>query len=185
MFKSPAPIFNPASVAIVGASERARWPRQIFDNLRANGYRGEIFPVNPRPREVYGVPCYPDLASLPKPADHAIVIVPAPAVQDVLEAGVAAGLKSATIYAGNIGEGSDPEIVARGRALKALIDRSGLIVAGPNCMGGNALHQKFFGYPNRRICKLQPGSVALVSQSGGTLQFIAKPAPIAASISAI
>jgi acetyltransferase len=174
VFKSPAAIFNPASVAIVGASERARWPRQIFDNLRANGYRGEIFPVNPRAREVYGVPCYPDLAALPTPPDHAIVIVPAPAVQDVLEAGVAAGLKSATIYAGNIGEGSDPEIVARGRALKALIDRSGLIVAGPNCMGGNAMHQRFFGYPNSEICKLQPGSVALVSQSGGTLQFIAK-----------
>jgi acetyltransferase len=172
VFKSPAAIFNPASVAIVGASERAKWPRQIFDNLRANGYRGQIFPVNPRAREVYGVPCYPDLASLPMPVEHALVIVPAAAVQDVLEAGVAAGLKSATIYAGNIGEGSEPEVVARGRALKVLIDRSGLIVAGPNCMGGNALHQKFFGYPNNEICKLPPGSVAFASQSGGTLQFL-------------
>ena len=172
MFKSPASIFNPSSVAIVGASERARWPRMIFDNLRQHGFRGEIFPINPRVSEVYGMPCYPDLAAVPKSVDHAIVIVPAAAVQDVLEKGVAAGLKSATIYAGNIGEGSDPEIVARGTALKALIARSGLVVAGPNCMGGNALHQKFFGYPNSQISKLPAGSVAVVSQSGGTMQFI-------------
>ena len=51
------------------------------------------------------------------------MIVPAPAVQGVLETGVAAGLKSATIYASQIGEGDDPEIIARGTALKALIER--------------------------------------------------------------
>ena len=175
-FKSPLPVLSPPSVAIVGASERARWPQDIFNSLRNNGYPGKIFPVNPRVKEVWGVPCYPDLASLPEAPSHALVIVPATAVIDALAKGVEAGLKSATVYAGNIGEGSDPEIVARGDALRALIARSGLSINGPNCMGGNALREKFYGYPNGELARLPAGGVACVSQSGGTLQFLCKTA---------
>jgi acyl-CoA synthetase (NDP forming) len=47
-FRSPLPLLNPGSVAIVGASERAKWATQIFGNLRAFGYPGKIYPVNPR-----------------------------------------------------------------------------------------------------------------------------------------
>ncbi len=165
-------MLNPPSVAIVGASERARWPQDIYANLKAAGYPGKIYPINPRLKELWGAPCYPDLASTPEPVAHALVIVPATAVLDALGVGVGAGLKSATVYAGNIGEGSDPAIVARGAALHALVARSGLTVNGPNCMGGNALHEKFFGYPNNELVKLPPGGVACVSQSGGTLQFL-------------
>src|SRR5262245_12495619 len=172
-FKSPLPLFQPSSIAIVGASERAKWPGQLYRNLRDYGFPGKIYPVNPRVGEVWGVKCYPDLASLPEPPTHAFVIVPAPAVQGVLETGIAAGLKSASIYASQIGEGDDPEIVARGHALKALIDRTGLIVCGPNCMGLNAIREKNFGYPNNDLCELAPGSVAFVTQSGGTVQYLA------------
>ncbi len=171
-FKSPLPLLNPASVAIVGASERAKWATQIFRNLREFGYPGQIYPVNPRLNEVWGAKCYPDLAALPQPPDHAMVIVPAPVVQEVVETGVKAGLKSATIYASQIGEGEDPAIVARGTALKALIAASGLVVCGPNCMGANAPREKYFGYPNDELCGLEPGPVALVTQSGGTLQYL-------------
>jgi acyl-CoA synthetase (NDP forming) len=173
LFKSPLPLFQPPSIAIVGASERAKWPGQVYRNLREFGFPGKIYPVNPRVTEVWGVPCYPDLASLPEPPAHAFVIVPALAVQAVLETGVAAGLKSATVYASQIGEGDDPEIIARGAALKALIDRSGLVVCGPNCMGINAIREKNFGYPNNELCELQAGSVAFVTQSGGTVQYLA------------
>jgi acetyltransferase len=170
--RSPLPLLNPTSVAIVGASERAKWATQIFQNLRRFGYPGKVYPVNPRVSEVWGTRCYPDLASLPEPPDHALVIVPAPAVQGVVETGVKAGLKSATIYASQIGEGEDPEIVARGAALKSLIESSGLVVCGPNCMGANALRERYFGYPNTELCELTPGAVALVTQSGGTLQYL-------------
>ncbi len=165
-------MFRPPSIAIVGASERARWPTQIYKQLREHGYAGQVYPVNPRSTEVWGAKCYPDLASLPEPPAHAFVIVPAPAVQGVLETGVAAGLRSATVYAAQLGEGSDPEIVARGVALKSLIERSGLVMCGPNCMGFNALREKNFGYPNNDLCALTPGSVAFVTQSGGTVQYI-------------
>jgi acetate---CoA ligase (ADP-forming) len=171
-FKSPLPLLRPASIAIVGASERARWATQIFRNLREFGYPGKIYPVNPRGGEVWGVKCYPDLASLPEGPAHAFVLVPAAAVQSVLETGVAAGLRSATIYSSQIGEGDDPDIIERGAALKRLLDRSGLVVCGPNCMGITALREKNFGYPNAELCDLEPGSVAFVTQSGGTVQYL-------------
>ena len=172
-FKSPLPLFRPPSIAIVGASERAKWPGQIYRNLRQYGFPGRIYPVNPRVGEVWDTKCYPNLAALPEPPAHAFVIVPAPAVQEVLETGLAAGLKSATVYASQLGEGTDPEIIARGAALKVLIERSGLTICGPNCMGLNALREKNFGYPNADLCELTPGSVAFVAQSGGTVQYIA------------
>ncbi|MCH8916672.1 MAG: CoA-binding protein [Alphaproteobacteria bacterium] len=171
MFRSPKPIFSASTIAIVGASERARWPQTIWQNLKANGYAGKVYPINPRRDEVYGVPCYHDFGSLPEPADLALVIVPAAAVQGVIEDGARHGLKAATVYAGHLGEGTDPEIVGRGAALKALCEEAGIALAGPNCMGGIAFREKLFAYPNGGICKPSPGSVAAVFQSGGTLQF--------------
>src|SRR6266567_4948434 len=89
-FKSPLPVLAPPSIAIVGASERAKWPSLIFRNLCAFKYPGKIYPVNPRANEVWGEKCYPDLASLPEPPAHALLIIPAQVVQAVLETGVAA-----------------------------------------------------------------------------------------------
>ena len=80
MFTSPEPVLRARSVAIVGASERARWPSSIFASLRDNGYPGKVYPINPRYQEVWGVRCYPDFASLPEPVEHALVIIPAAAV---------------------------------------------------------------------------------------------------------
>ncbi|HEX9808060.1 MAG TPA: acetate--CoA ligase family protein [Alphaproteobacteria bacterium] len=176
MFRSPAPIFKAKSIAIVGASDRARWPATIWSNLKEGGYPGKVYPVNPRRETVWGVPCYPDFGSLPEPAELALVIVPASAVLDVVADGVAHGLRGATVYAANIGEGIDPEIVARGERLRALCAEAGVALAGPNCMGSMAVREKLFSYPNRALGRRPPGPVAAVFQSGGTLQFWAATA---------
>lgn len=170
-FRSPEALFRARTLAIVGASERAKWPSTIWNSLKDADFPGKVFPVNPRRDEVFGTRCYPDLAALPEPADLALVIVPGPAVQGVLETGVAAGLKAAIIYAGHMGEGTDPGSIARGEALRRLIDDSGLSVIGPNCMGGIATRERLMVYPNARIARPEPGSVAAIFQSGGTLQF--------------
>lgn len=175
-FKSPQSVLNPKSVAIVGASERAAWPTTIFRQLTACSFEGPIYPVNPRGGEIWGIKAYPDLASLPTQVEHAIIAVPAPAVISVLETGVQQGLKSATIYSGNIGEGADPDGVARGDQLRALVAHTGLVVNGPNCMGGNSFHHNFFAYPNAELLQLPKGGVAFISQSGGMVQFFAKSA---------
>ena len=61
VFRSPASVLQAASVALVGASERGKWPRLIHDNLRMFGYAGRVFLVNPRQSEVYGERCFPSL----------------------------------------------------------------------------------------------------------------------------
>jgi acetate---CoA ligase (ADP-forming) len=171
VFRSPASVLQASSVALVGASERGNWPRLIFANLREFGYAGRVFLVNPRQAQVYGERCFPSLRALPEPVDHAIVIVPAAGVADVLTDAKAAGLKSATIYAGAVGDGEDPESKKRGAWLKAFLAGTELRLAGPNCMGAHSYRERLFCYPNTELCRVPPGSVACVFQSGGTLQF--------------
>src|SRR6202051_30753 len=172
VFRSPASVLRASSVALVGASERGKWPRLIYDNLRAFGYAGRVFLVNPRQSEVYGERCYPSLRELPEPVDHGIVIVPAAGVAAVLTDAQAVGLKSATVYAGAFGDGEDPESKKRGAWLKDyLVNNANLRLAGPNCMGAHSYRERLFAYPNAELCRVPPGAVACVFQSGGTLQF--------------
>jgi acyl-CoA synthetase (NDP forming) len=171
VFRSPASVLQASSVALVGASERGKWPRLIYDNLRAFDYAGRVLLVNPRQREVYGERCFPSLRALPEPVEHAIVIVPAAGVADVLTDAQTAGLKSATIYAGAVGDGEDPESKKRGAWLKAFLAGTALRLAGPNCMGAHSYRERLFAYPNTELCRVPPGPVACVFQSGGTLQF--------------
>ena len=171
MFKPISTILSARSVAIVGASERARWPGIIYSNLRECGYGGKVYPVNPRYREIWGVKCHPRLDAVGEPVDHAVIIVPAASVLDVIADGVKAGVKSATVYAAGIGDGETAEAQDRGRRLAEICAQSGLIVAGPNCMGAMSWREKLFLYPNRDVANLAPGAVGVVFQSGGTLGY--------------
>ena len=176
LFRSAASTLQAKSLAIVGASERARWPSEIFKNLREFGYPGRIVLVNPRQSQVFGQPCFASLRDVGAPIEHALVIVPALAVPDVLLDAEAAGLKSATVYASMIGDGEDPESLKRGAWLKEFTAGSRLRVAGPNCMGAYSYRERLLGYPNAELCRLAPGSVACIFQSGGLIQFWMKAA---------
>ena len=171
LFRSAVSTLQAKSLAIVGASERAKWPSEIYRNLRDAGYPGRILLVNPRQTEVFGERCYPSLRDLPEPVDHALVIVPAAGVPDVLTDGEAGGIKSATVYSSMLGDGDDPESKVRGAWLKDFVATSRLRVSGPNCMGFYAYRERLMGYPNTDLCKLEPGSTACLFQSGGTIMF--------------
>ena len=170
-FRSPASVLAPSTVALVGASERGQWQGLIYRNLRDYKYPGRVFLVNPRQREVWGESCYPSLRELPERVDHAMVIVPAPAVATVLEDADAAGITSATVYAAAMGDGQDPESKKRGTWLNEFLGRSRMRVAGPNCMGAYSYHERLFAYPNNELGRFPAGSVGAIFQSGGTLQF--------------
>jgi acetate---CoA ligase (ADP-forming) len=176
LFRSAVSTLQAKSLAIVGASERSRWASDIFKNLREFGYPGRIALINPRQAEVYGERCFPSLRDLPEPVDHALVIVPAVAVPGVLTDGEEAGVKSATVYASMIGDGEEPESKTRGAWLTDFVATSRLRVAGPNCMGAYSYRERLFGYPNSELCRLAPGPVACIFQSGGTIQFWMKAA---------
>ena len=125
-FAPVAPLLQPKSIAIVGASESGGggWSRTIFHNLKSAGFPATTYLINPRREELWGETVYPDFASLPEPIDHALIIVPARFVNDTLREGTHHGLRAATIYSAGFGEGRKGTGIERGQELKALTGQS-------------------------------------------------------------
>jgi acetyltransferase len=161
------PLFHPRSVALVGASERPQsLGRDVYENLLAAGFKGDLFAVNPKRTSVLGHPCHPSLDAIARTGarvDLAVVATPGAAVPVVLDDCAAAGVKHAVILAAGFGESG-----AEGKALEARVreqaKRLGIRLVGPNCLGimrpGIGLNATFGRTPAR------PGPIALVSQSG-------------------
>ena len=72
MFKSPETVLRARSLAIVGASERGKWPGEIYAGLRDGGYAGKVYPINPRYSTIWNGPCYAGFSALPEPVEHEI-----------------------------------------------------------------------------------------------------------------
>ena len=172
---SPATaIYNAKTIAIVGATEKSHWPRNIFSNLQKSGYPGKVFPVNPKRNEIFGVPCFKDLASLPEPADLALMIIPAPAIEGALRLGAANGLKAAVVYSSGFGDGGREESIKRGAEFQKTLDEIDIPICGPNCMGLAGIREKIYCYPHLHVSDMDPGPVALITQSGGTLSYFTR-----------
>ena len=173
MFRTVEYLLRPKSIAIVGASDSSRggWAKSIYDNLEYCGFPAKIYPVNPRRSEVWGRKVFHNFAAIPEPVDLALTIVPTAAVIDALAEAAVHGLKCALVFAARFGEGGDPEGVTRAQALLSLAEKHGMRISGPNCMGSLAIREKLLLYPAKRVRTLQPGSVGVIFQSGGTFQF--------------
>lgn len=169
-----AALLSPRNVAIVGASDRpGSWSITVNNSLKRTGFKGPIFPVNPRNETIWGgEPCYKDLASLPEPPDHVVVLVPGRAVIDTIRAAGAAGARSATIFSSGFGEGGDEDGRALGAELRAAIAEAKIAVSGPNCLGNLAAPSNFMTLTDRRIRELKRGPVAIFGQSGGIVTAI-------------
>ena len=161
-------LLDPENVAIVGASERpGSWSKRVAASLRRCGFRGAVYPVNPRAAMVWGETCWPDLASLPQPPDHLAILVPGAAAVSSLEQGAKAGARSATIFSSGFGEGGDSDGRALAERLRKVIEETGLAVSGPNCLGNIAAPFGFATITDERVDALAQGKVAIVGQSGG------------------
>lgn len=160
--------FQPASVAVIGASPRPKsLGGQIITNL-LYGYHGIIYPINPNYTEICGIPCYPEIGAIPDPVDMAIVIVPAPAVPDALEACGRKGIRHVIIESAGFSE-VGPEGKAIQDRCTAIAEAMGLRVWGPNCMGLLDVPRKhFFTFMHPKIYSdgLVPGRISLIVQSG-------------------
>ena len=111
---SRAALRRPRAGAGVGASrEPGSIGYAIVRNLVDRGFTGPVYPVNPKARAVRGVPCHPSLEAVPGPVDLVVVVVPAPAVLEVIEACGRKGVGAAVIISAGFKE-SGPEGAARG-----------------------------------------------------------------------
>src|SRR5215467_13036205 len=131
-------LYRPASIAVVGASERpGSYSSQTLENLAAFGYGGAVYGVNPKRETVHGWPCFRSLSELPEPADAVVVAIPAAGVADVVEEAGRVGCGGAVVYSAGFAE------VAGGREYQAALveaaSKHGLPVCGPNGNGIVAL----------------------------------------------
>lgn len=162
-------LIAPRGVAVVGASQDvSRIGGQPVRQLVDFGYRGGIYPVNPKYRDMKGLPCFASLRDVPQPCDIALIAVGAPHVSGAIEDCAAAGIPFAIVLTAGF-----REIGAEGAALEAqlrdTIRRTGVRAVGPNCIGlMNVASKAFCGFgPGFHNPDLKQGPVAFVSQSGG------------------
>jgi acetyltransferase len=160
------PLMKPARIAVVGASQRMSRATRVVANLQRFGYRGRIFPINPKYTEVLGLPCYPDLASTPEPAHSVVVAIPAEHVPAVLTEAVAAGVRAAVVLSSGFAE-AGPVGQKRQAELEHLAAERGLLICGPNCYGVFNIRLGAATFSADVAEPLRPGGVGLVSQSGG------------------
>ena len=160
--------FEPKGVAVVGATPE---PNQGGQHLVVNltlGYKGPIYPVNPKYDEILGLKCYPRVSNIEGPLDLVLIFVPAQAVSEVLKDCVAKGVRGVIIESSGFAE-----IGPEGKALQDQcldIARKGRVrVWGPNCMGLiDTWRQHIFSFivPDGWKGVMNPGHISLIVQSG-------------------
>ena len=164
-------ILRPMRIAIVGASadttkNNARPQRY----LRKHGFKGDIYPINPSYKELFGEPCYASLADTPQPADHAYVMVPTAAIEDTIRACGASGVAVATIFSGGFADAGEAGRARQDR-LVAIAREAGVRLLGPNSLGvvNTGLNLTLSANAVLERESLPKGRTAFISQSGGML----------------
>lgn len=126
----------PQTVALIGASADGESLRgRIFNVLRGHAFGGELYPVSRSNRQVLGLKAYPSVADLPRPADLAVIIIPAKHVAEELERCGKAGVKSAVVLSSGFAESVGPEGSQMQAEVRAIANRYGMAVMGPNSEG--------------------------------------------------
>ena len=162
--------FSPASVAVIGATDReGSVGRTILTNLLNGLYKGKVYAVNPSRAEVLGVKCFARVGALPKKVDLAVVVTPAAAVPGVIRECVEAGVRSAIVITAGFKE-KGPEGAELERQIQAELRRGTMRLVGPNCLGMMNPRLGLNATFARDIAR--PGNVAFLSQSGALLTAI-------------
>jgi acetyltransferase len=157
-------IFNPKSVAIIGASdEEGSVGHAIVKNFTQLGYAGKVYFVNIRKPEILGVKTYQTVGQIPEPVDLALIATPAKTVPDVVEQCGKAGIKGAIIISAGFKE-TGPEGKALEDKILEIKKKYGLRIIGPNCIG---IIRPRINLNATFVDKVpKPGNVAFISQSG-------------------
>lgn len=161
--KDLSSLFEPESVAVIGASTNTeKIGHKILKNIIEAGYKGKIYPVNPRGGKILGLKTYTSILDIPGELETVVIVIPARFVPSVIEECVKKGVKGAIIISSgfrDVGlEGANLE-----RKVIDIAKRGGLRIIGPNCQG--------LSNPMNGFCATWPiikevGNVAVISQSG-------------------
>ena len=159
-------LFQPKSIAVVGASDKPTIGRRLMVSLERIGFRGAVYPVNPNYSTVLGRRCWPAIAELPESPDVALFCMGHERVLDAFIAAAEHGIRAAVIYDGGFAEQGEDGIRLQAR-IAGICREAGIALCGPNCMGVLNPHHPSTSYLQElRDPMGLAGNVGIVSQSG-------------------
>jgi len=161
-------LFQPKSIAVIGASERpGSIGRILSENLLNGEFEGPIYPVNPKYKQLLGVPVYRKLSSLPSAPDLAVIVTPPATVADLVAALGHLGTRGVCVISAGFSEIGNDEAKNRQQAVLDAARPHTLRIIGPNCLGilvpGVGLNASF------AHISPQKGHIAFVAQSGAVI----------------
>jgi len=162
-------LFNPGSVALIGASNNlAKWGFHVL-SLLINKDGRHIYPINRNEAEVQGLKAYPSVGKVPGPVDLAVITVPFVEVPAAMKDCARKGVKVAVVIPGGFAEtGSEGARIQR--EVVEIARQGGIRLVGPNGMGHFDTSADFFTVPY--LPPVRKGPLALIAQSGNTSQSI-------------
>jgi acyl-CoA synthetase (NDP forming) len=165
--RSLTPVFEPASVAVLGVSRRrGRVGREVLENILAAGFDGPVFAIGHPALDITGVSCLPSADQLPPAVDLVVVATPPAGVEDSVRVAAERGARSCVILTSGLGETGADGAAVEGR-LTRIAREHDMRLLGPNCFGvssslrGSKLDATF------AVTRPRAGTIAVASQSGG------------------
>ena len=156
--------FEPKSIAVIGASrKKGKVGNEVLKNIIESGFKGKIFPVNPKAEEILGQKCYSSVLNIPDEIDLGVIIIPAAFVPKVVEEAGKKGIKALIIISAGFREVGGEGTKLEDEIIK-ICKKYNIRVLGPNCLGiSNA-----FTPINISFAPTMPkkGKAAFISQSG-------------------
>jgi len=158
-------IFRPKRIALIGVSNNPDSVGGItLRNLVGGGFDGVVYPINPKREAVMGIACFPDVKSLPKTPDLAIIMTAAVTVPGIIKECGEAGIKGIIIMSAGFKESGEEGVILEKKLKLQVSMFPGMRVIGPNCLGvivpGIKMNASFANRMPRK------GNVAFISQSG-------------------
>ncbi len=159
-------LFEPRSIAVVGASRRPDAVGfAVLNNLVTGGYQGKIYPVNAKAPEILNIPCFSSIKDIPGEIDMAVIIVQSVMVAETIEECGRKGVKAAIIITAGFREIGGQGVFLEKQVIEAA-SRYGIALLGPNCLGSINTDPAFS--VNASFARTMPaaGNIAFISQSG-------------------
>lgn len=131
-------LFEPNGIAVVGASSNpAKAGFVAIRNMREKGYGGEVYPVNPKEKEILGYPCSPSLREVEGQVDLVVLIMPSKMIYSVMDdldrrMEEKGDVKFIVCAAADYAETKAPEGIDRQERLMKTAEKYGIRVVGPN-----------------------------------------------------
>jgi acyl-CoA synthetase (NDP forming) len=170
-------IFNPRSIAIVGVSTKATRGQlggnNYLDAMISCGFRGPLYPVNPKGGEVRGLTVYPSVGDIPGPVDYVVSAIPASGALQLTKDCAAKGVKAIHFFTSGFSELGRPEGIKLEKDVLAIAREHGIRVVGPNCMG---VYVPSSGVSFLSDLCNESGQVGIICQSGGNAIYVLREA---------